>query len=204
MNLKMNNNKIKKVAKFYDSRFDEYGNNLKTVGWSSKKSQNLRFKNLFRSLRINNKKILDVGCGLGDMVKFLDSRTKNYNYIGIDISKKLVNYCKKNKNKKNRKFINSDIFKVKEKNIDISVLSGSLSLNFVGIEDYTFKTMKKMFDISNECIALNFLSKYADYETKKNKHYYPERVFSWAKKISKNINLYHDYPLYEFTIQIYR
>ena len=39
MNLKMNNNKIKKVAKFYDSRFDEYGNNLKLLDGAQKKAK---------------------------------------------------------------------------------------------------------------------------------------------------------------------
>jgi len=202
--LKKNKKKLEGIANFYNTRFNKYGANIESTGWGNKKSQKLRFKTLFRSLNLNDKKILDVGCGLGDMVKFIDSRSKNYNYLGIDIAKNMIFYCKKNIKKKNVKFINSDVFDVKEKNIDISVSSGSLSLYFEGIEDYAFKTMKKMFDMSGECSALNFLTKYVDYELQKNKHYDPEKVFKWAKKITKNVNLYDDYPLYEFTIQLFK
>ena len=59
-----------------------------------------------------------------------------------------------------------------------------------------------MFDISNELVSANFLSKYVDYELEKNQHYFPEDIFKESKKYCKNINLISDYPLYEFTIQL--
>ena len=48
------------------------------------------------------------------------------------------------------------------------------------------------------------MSSYCDYKLNKNKHYNPEKIFKYAKSISKKVNLIHDYDLYEFTIQIYK
>ncbi len=64
--------------------------------------------------------------------------------------------------------------------------------------------MKKMFEIAQDAACLNFLSKYADYELEKNQHYQPEEVFTWAREFSKKVNLINDYPLHEFTIQMFK
>ena len=61
-----------------------------------------------------------------------------------------------------------------------------------------------MFELSNEVISLNFLSKYVDFELDKNQHYEQQEVFGWAKDITRRVNLFHDYPLYEFTVQLFK
>ena len=102
------------TAELYNKRFEEYGNDIKTVGWGSKKDQFLRFDVLFRNINPNGKRILDVGCGLGHLINYLDQKTEaNYYYTGIDIAEKLIVEAKKNHDSKNRKFHNSDIFSVK-------------------------------------------------------------------------------------------
>jgi hypothetical protein len=100
--------------------------------------------------------------------------------------------------------LHGDLLSVKLPEIDISVMSGALSLRSDGIVEYAKQTMDEMFVISREAACLNFLSKYVDYELEKNQHYQPEQVFSWARTIASKVNLYHDYPLFEFTVQLLR
>ena len=59
------------VKKFYSSRYNLLGNQIRSVGWGSKKNQNLRFKILLKNINVNKKKILDFGCGFGDLYSFL-------------------------------------------------------------------------------------------------------------------------------------
>ena len=191
-----------KTAELYNKRFEEYGNDIKTVGWGSEKDQFLRFDVLFRNINPTGKRILDVGCGLGHIINYLDKKTEGkYDYTGIDIAQKLISEAKKNHDSKNRKFHNSDIFSV-EGDFDIIVMSGALSHKRKGIMDYSFKSLKKMFEMTNEFVCVNFLSKYVDFELDKNQHYFPEDIFRETKKYCKKINLINDYPLYEFTIQL--
>ena len=194
---------IDKTAELYNNRFDDFGRDIKTVGWGSQKDQRIRFEMLFRGIDPTGKTILDVGCGLGDLIPFLEEQTNdNFNYIGIDIAEKLIENAKAIYSKEGRVFYVGDIFSTGVPDVDISVLSGALSFKMEGIEEYAYQTMKKMFDLSREAASLNFLSKYVDFELKKNQHYHPEMIFSKAKALSKRVNLFHDYPLYEFTLQI--
>jgi len=195
---------IQKIAELYNIRYNNLGRNIKTVGWGNEKDQVLRFEMLLRGLDPKGKTILDIGCGLGDLVTYLHEKTNgDFQYIGIDIADTLVNDAKNFFTTSNIQFFTCDIFSMDSMpSVDISVMSGALSFKTDGIESYAFKTMHKMFEISNEGASLNFLTKYIDFELPKNQHYSPELVFSKAKELTKKVNLFHDYELYEFTIQL--
>ncbi len=193
------------AANLYNERFDRFGRDLRTVGWGSRADQALRFDVLFRGLDPSGKTILDVGCGLGDLIPFLQERTSgNFCYIGIDIAERLVEDARKLYGGEDRLFFHGDIFMTDLPRVDISVLSGALSLRFKGISVYAKQTLERMYALSKEAACLNFLSTYADYQLKKNKHYKPEEILTWGIRTAQNVNLYHDYPLYEFTIQLLR
>lgn len=194
---------MREAAELYNKRFDQHGRDVKTVGWGSEESQKLRFEILFRGLNPKGKTILDVGCGLGDLIPFLEFQTAgDFNYVGVDIAEKLINDARSTYGHNSREFHAGDIFSIDVPQVDIAVLSGALSLKVQGIEKYANKTMERMFELSREAACLNFLTKYVDFELEKNQHYQPETIFSSAKKVSKSVNLFHDYPLYEFTVQL--
>lgn len=196
------------IAEFYNKRFDKVGAKIESVGWKNHEEQNLRFDILFRGIELNNKTILDVGCGLGDLVPYLKNRlNNNFYYVGIDISKKLITHAKKKYSNSNVEFIHGDINTVnfdKLPSIDVSIASGAFSFKAMGIEEYTFNTLNKMFEISKFCCSSNFLTKNVNFELLKNQHYYPDKTLLKAYQISDKINLINDYPLYEFTIQIFK
>ncbi len=88
---------------------EKYGNNVKTVGWGSKEDQFLRFDMLLRGININNKSILDLGCGLGDIGDYLYSKNAdNFYYTGVDLSEKLIERARLNFSSKNVNFLVED------------------------------------------------------------------------------------------------
>ena len=79
------------AALLYNERYKKFGRDIRTVGWGNDRDQILRFEVLFRGLEPRGKTILDVGCGLGDLVPYLERRTDgDFKYIGIDVASKLV------------------------------------------------------------------------------------------------------------------
>ena len=205
MGLTMKNMDTSKVEELYNARFEKYGNDIKTVGWGSASSQKIRFEVLFRNLEPMGKTILDIGCGLGDLVPFLEERTDgDFQYIGIDIAEKLIEHATNTRENERTKFHHGDVFSLCLPEVDIAVLSGALSLEVNNIESYAYETMKRMHELVDEAACLNFLSKYVDYELDKNHHYSPEKVFTEAIKLTKRVNLFHDYPLHEFTVQLFK
>jgi len=64
--------------------------------------------------------VLEIGCGVGANVQFF--KNKKCNYIGIDISKKAINFLKKNHKTKNLKFVAKDFLDLKiNKKFDLIV-----------------------------------------------------------------------------------
>ena len=166
------------VSKFYNQKYIQYGNSLKSIGWSNKKDQDLRFEKLLLNYDLKNKVILDVGCGFGDLYFYIKKNFKcNFKYIGIDISNHILERAKKRVKYSNAKFYNCDLLSYISKKVDISVLSGSLTLNFKNSNAYSYEVIKKMYKISKLSCSINFMSSYCDHRLSKNKHYNPESIF---------------------------
>jgi SAM-dependent methyltransferase len=201
---RLTNSERDKIAKLYNDRYEMHGRDVRTVGWGSTSDQLLRFENLFRGLNPTGKIILDLGCGLGDLVGYLHDCTKgNFRYIGIDLSEKLIEDSRRKWQGDNIEFRVGDIFDYADsKQPDIAVQSGALTLKIDNNETYARQVINKMFSLSTEAACLNFLSTYVDFQFEKNYHYSPEAMFSYAKSLTRWVNLHHDYPLWEFTLQL--
>jgi len=193
------------ILKLYEDRYAAEGRSIKTVGWGSAEDQFLRFEVLLRGIDVSGKKILDVGCGLGDLVKYLDIiGTKDYKYIGIDLSRKLVADAQAAFGGEGRTFIVGDILEATDlDSVDIVLLSGSLNFRVENNMEHSQAMIRRMFELARETVSLNFLSSYVDEQLKKNFHYSPEKIFSFSKTLTPWVTLYHDYPLWEFTLQIH-
>jgi hypothetical protein len=48
------------------------------------------------------------------------------------------------------------------------------------------------------------LSSYVNYEKDINYHHKPEELFKFAKSLTKWVVVRHDYPLWEFTLYMYK
>ena len=103
------------IRNLYNSRYAQFGRSYKTAGWGSTEDQCLRFEILFRDVDARGKSIIDVGCGLGDLISFLDSKTGgDYDYLGIDISESLLEDARKKFSSARRHFLLGDILEMKE------------------------------------------------------------------------------------------
>ena len=161
------------ISDFYNMRFDQLGKDIRSIGWNDSDSQKLRFDRLLRGISVKGKTILDVGCGFGDLIPFLECQYgSDFNYIGIDISENILNEARRAHESKKRKFILGDIFSANLPHVDISILSGALSFKFPGVEEYAKKTLERMFFLSSEVTSMNFLTKYVDYELEKKQHFH--------------------------------
>jgi SAM-dependent methyltransferase len=193
-----------RIASFYNERYARDGRTVGSVGWSSRATQQLRFDVLLRNIELRGKVFLDVGCGLGDLVDYLDTRTGgDFRYIGIDISEKLIEDSQQFWQRDNCSFRLGDIFTAEiPKKIDVAVSSGTLTYVRQDNEDYAKSVISKMYEVVDEAACLNFMTSFVDFQLEKNYHYDPGKVFGWAKELTRFSNLVHDYDLWEFTLQL--
>lgn len=176
------------------------------MGWGTLQGQALRFEVLCRQLNLQGQRVLDIGCGLGDFVPWAEARYgADFEYVGIDLAEDLIGAAQARFGGPGRKFI-ADTLGPDSRigDFDIVISSGAMSFR---ISD-NIKTMRRLLSEAwartRQALCVNFLSTYVDFELEKNFHYSPEEVFAFAKTLSRWVMLHHDYPLYEFTIQVFR
>lgn len=193
------------IAALYDDRLDETGDDVGTVGWGSRADQALRFALLLRDVDVRGRRVLDVGCGLGDLVAHLDAVTSgDFDYTGIDIATRLVDRARELRGGDRRRFLVAELADLGDEQFDVVLCSGALTVETGANEVYARAAMSRMFAVSSDVVAVNFLSSYVDFEAPKNHHFDPSELFRFAKTLTPYVALLHDYPLWEFTLQLRR
>ena len=196
----------KNVIDRYKKRLKEYGYSPKSLGWDKGK-QDIRFDILTSRYDFNNKHVLDIGCGFGDLNRILKTKAANYQYTGIDIVDELLVEGKKQYQDKNLEFINSNILNFVSDNLfDYAISSGMFNFKLDDGKNYEFieSVIKKTLDLCNDGLAFDFLSDKVDYEYEETFHSSPEKILSIAYKYSRNILFRNDYMPFEFSLFIFK
>lgn len=140
---------------FYDKAIQEFGVTHKGLHWNSKYNQYIRFEMLTKFIKkdIKRSSIVDVGCGFGDYITFLELDQKlPTKYIGIDCEEKMIKVSKEKF--PNYTFKKIDVLKDELFEADYFVASGSL--NILNIDECEL-FIKKCYTSSKKGFVFNFL-----------------------------------------------
>ncbi len=193
-----------KLYRHYETRFEEHGYSYKTLGWGSVETQQLRFQVLADIADLTGCSVCDVGCGFGDLYAYLAGRFGTVTYHGIDLSQVLLDEGAKRH--PTATFERRDLLTAPfpAGRFDYVMASGLLNFKQENHLDYLTKMVATLFNACSQGLAINFLSSYVDYELEKDFHFAPEAAFTMARKLTRWVTLRHNYPLYEFTLYLYR
>jgi SAM-dependent methyltransferase len=195
---------VKKIAALYGEEFKKYGYNLASI-MIPKGASDARFKVKFDIGNLNNTRVLDVGCGFGHMLDYLKAWHIETHYTGIDIFPPFIEIAKQRHPGADFRVLN-----ILEDSIDETwdwvFLVGAFNVapEKVNWWSYIQKMLQRMFNLCTQGIAIDFLSSYVDFQKEKAFHAHPEKVFSFAKTLTKRVSLRHDYMAYEFTVYLYK
>ena len=186
---------MEKIKNYYEFYLDKYKIGHKAVNWSSKRAQQIRFEKMMDLPNLENSSLLDVGCGLGHLTKFLKNKNFKTKYLGVDISKKMIEAAKKINNKHDKKFYVCDILTKKKSAFlkkDYVVNCGVFTVksNYTNDEWWKFisKMLIRMFELSRKGIAFNLLTDKVDYKEKHLFYVSHEKIINFAvKNLSEKI-----------------
>jgi len=196
----------KEIKKSYQSKFNKYGIDPKSLQWHQRGAAHQRFRQIWAEIDFNNKSILDVGCGFGEMGKFLTKRYKGVSYKGVDIVPEFISEAKKALPE--CQFEIRDYFEnpLKEK-FDIIMASGVLNLNIKDNFNYRKKAIKIMFDNAKKVSVFNMLGSHPQPENDKESNvWYADsiEVLKYCMGLSRRVLLRHHYHPTDFTIFMYK
>lgn len=203
---------LKSVRKMYEENIENHGVSSLAVGWTSEESHILRFDQFKRHLILAGESsdsrltIGDYGCGYGALYRYFENNFDITGYHGVDISERMIQNAKSFlSEEKSAKLEVTD--KVPE-DVDYTFVSGTFNnVNAESKEEwknYMFEKLKDMYSSSRKGVVFNVLTSYVDWEEKHLFYASPEEFFSFGKSITKNVNVLHDYGLYEWTMAYLR
>ena len=111
---------------------------------------------LKKNENLNNKSIVDVGCGSGSNTIYLAKKYPSCKIVGVDKDSELISFAKKKArilNIKNCSFLRSDILDIKKK-IKLKKIDLVVSFHFLSFIDYWFdKSLKEILKLEPKSIA---------------------------------------------------
>lgn len=170
--------KLDIIKTYYDNNMSkdlpEYG----ILGWESEEAQRLRFDMLLSSVALEGKKLLDVGCGTGSLLEYINSKNIKVDYTGVDILEKMTEIAQSKKLAGS--FIHMDIFKnniFNNNSFDIVYTSGIFNLNLGNNREFLKNALELFLDISRYAVVFNLLHVASpDREDDKYFYFHPDEV----------------------------
>ncbi|MFG0328408.1 MAG: class I SAM-dependent methyltransferase [Phycisphaerales bacterium] len=143
----------------YEQALRRFGPGFETTLWSNRRSQVARFAALNEVVDLEDKRLLDAGCGEGDLAEWLDSAGVPYRaYIGLEGLDALVRKANERglpRSEFHTADFVSDPQALRIGRPDIIFFSGSLNTLR---EDDARRVVEYAYDAAVECVAFNFLS----------------------------------------------
>lgn len=197
------------VRDHYEQSLSRSGDSGAQVGWRDSFAQLVRFEVIWRVLDgYNPKSITDVGCGTGDLLRFLRTRGWIGKYSGVDISPKMISTAKERfHNDEFALFSNS----LEIPHSDFAVASGVFNVS-LGADSkawlaYCEQLICQMWDASECGVVFNMLSSDSDRGRHRSELTYFDLIYVATfvrANLTQNLRLDQSYGQFDFTIGAFR
>lgn len=190
---------------YFGNRVATYGVDVRSLNWGSKISQHKRFSILAEVGNLDGQSVLDVGCGIGDLLEWFEEEKISVNYSGIDITPKMVDVAR-------QRFPHAcfdvvdllDSETIFENRYDYVFASGIFTYRDYDAFGFLQAMVQKMFSLATVAVAFNTLSVWSEFQEPQEFYADPLQVVSFCRTLTPWVVLKHDYHRGDFSIFLYR
>jgi hypothetical protein len=181
---------------------ERYAGGFGSLLWASEKSQRQRFDALCRVQELNEKLLLDAGCGRADLLGYLLERLlRPAEYVGLEALDALADQAESRHYPRSR-ILRGDFVREPLKlfvGAEVIVFSGSLNTL---LPDAFYATLRHAFEAAGEAVVFNFLCSPAlagqDYLV----WHHGEKVLAFAQTLGGDVRTLCDYLPGDCTVAI--
>lgn len=192
-----------KINTYFSDKLHAHGlYSPQTLDWNNDFSQFIRFKVLADIGNLDNKSILDAGCGLGDFYFYLTHRFKKFQYHGIDVSDSLLQAAKKKYPEAT--FETGELSRMNIDTFDYVFASGIFSQKIDNHKEKYFSLIKKLYTASTIGFAFNMLNREKHPDNETYAAYDIEEIKKYTESIANKIKVITGYLPHDFTMYLYK
>ncbi len=189
------------IKRHYEPRIAPGRPSHEVLDWASAQSQQARFEILVQNVPMEGRSLLDVGCGLGDLLGFITARNIHCCYLGVDILDKMVQAARRAQPQ--GQFIHADIFAscpFGPSSFDVVFCSGAFNLNLGNNEQFVKKAVETFLMLSRRHVVFNMLHHRARGGEQTYFYYDPTKVLAMLKPLGCEVSIIDDYLHNDFTV----
>jgi len=197
------------VRSHYEAALSTGGDRGQVVGWRDEQAQTVRFDAIWRLISdVRAVVIADLGCGTGELLRYLREKMWDGLYLGTDISELMLDAARVGfrDDAKARFFAGSE-----PQQSDIAVMSGLFNVSFeTGASswmDYCVGVLDAMWSSAGLGIVFNMLSMNSDpLRRRQGLAYFDpgETIAMVANRYAANVRLDQSYGQFDFTVAVFR
>jgi SAM-dependent methyltransferase len=187
----------------YRSRFQKYGDAPEAVQLSLE-GQRFRFRQLMKIADLRNRRVLDLGCGIGDFYPPLIERFGQLDYTGIDLVPEMINYAAKKYQP--ARFLCRDLFTDSlDETFDYVLISGVFNNALPESDSYMRELLTLAFKYCKFGLGFNFLSSYANFTDPEMAYHDPAQIVEFSlRNLTRKVEMHHHYERTDVVVFAYR
>jgi SAM-dependent methyltransferase len=190
------------LLKRYSDRLAQHGPTVEALGWNKPKHR-LRYRVLLEywltSAPSGSLRVLDFGCGFGDLFGYAQERGMSMDYTGLDINPDLIRIAQERYPA--GRFLCMDPFERPfDEKYDIVLSSGVHNYRLSDSQGFIEHSFELFDRHSILGFAANFLSSRVNFQNEHNHYSAPEEILALALRHTSRVALRHDYMPFEFTV----
>lgn len=174
------------------------------LGWRGEESQRKRFEVIARAGDLNGSSLLDVGCGHGDLKRYLDPIFTGFTYVGIDQMPEFIAEARARYGAFPRTyFYQTDFTTITFPQVDYVIASGALGYRCAD-PDFYFDMIRKMAGAAKKAVVFNMLdaARFPSHPLLVGHDF--EKVAAFCRTLSSDVRIVRGYLEDDFTVFIRR
>jgi SAM-dependent methyltransferase len=193
------------LADHFARRLARHGPTLAALDWNDTASQLLRFRVLTGIGLAPGDRLLDVGCGLGDLLGYCAARGVAVEYVGIDPVPGMIAAARRRF--PGVRFEAWDLLTVADgalPAVDYVVMSGLFNERGPDNEAFFRAMVGRAFAACRKGVAVNRLTDRVEFRAGHLAYSAPAEALAFALSLTRHVTLRHDYGLYEYSLYLRR
>jgi SAM-dependent methyltransferase len=184
-------------------RLEKYGDTPEAAGMSLE-GQRFRFGKLMEIAELRNRRVLDLGCGIGAFCPFLVEKFGQLDYTGIDLVPEMVAFAAQKYPR--ARFLCRDLFADPlDETFDYVLISTVFNCAFSGEDEYMKELLTLAFKYCTRGLGFNFLSTYVNFTDPEMAYYNPAQVLDFCiGNLTPKVVMHHHYERVDVAVFAYR